>query len=710
MLLNPFKIFRIIVENPFHLDTETLPSNYNTKAIHIDRTLRQVSNTCKTYTHKKKGWWTNDLRELRAHSITLLRLAKQNGDSLSYRAYSIARSAFHKHCKAAKEAFMLGELEQLKELVKAQGISALFSQFKKKGPSIACPITPEKFMEASKKLFACFSTPKLLRMPSCTDAFNSLIAPIELVEVQRVLSSFKSRAPALNGFSPRDLREVADLLSGPISQIFNCSLNSGKFPLNWLDSCLFFIYKKGDKSDCSNYRSISIENPFLKTFMAVISKRLYSFSENNNLLPRLQFGFRKKHSTSSAATLLFELAKDRLNNGRRLYSCFFDFKKAFDFVDRSLLFIKLQILGVPFPICNLLFHILQNLKLHIRSDSQVSDAFYSTNGVPQGDPLSPLLFSLFTSNLPDSLAHVPPTLHGVSIPYLLFADDLVVLADSQEEIQIAIDSVVTFCEEFNLTINKLKTQYMVFYNGSLPVSQQTVSIGDTVLPNTNSFTYLGFTFTTRLRFSTHADHLCKKAESRIGLLFQRLPLHNLPLPSVISVFELYVLPIFRYGLFLWFPNCSSSSHSRINSVFTKFLKRYLRIPKHSNNALTYLLTQTEPLTYSLKNLLRSSYSSLTLPNIFSGYKPSIAEQISSDTVTYDPSEFLPEHYKHAPIPTVLSTDPTRRHKSLKYTFDTIHYSYCNNSVFHFPNDQCICKFCSQECIFFHFQCCPVGIL
>ena len=177
-----------------------------------------------------------------------------------------------------------------------------------------------------------------------------------------------------------------------------------------------------------------------------------------------------------------------------------------------------------------------------------------------------------------------------------------------------------------------------------------------------------------------------------------------------SVFELYVLPIFRYGLFLWFPNCSSSSHSSIDSVFTKFLKRYLRIPKHSNNALTYLLTQTEPLTYSLKNLLRSSYSSLTLPNIFSGYKPSIAEQISSDTVTYDPSEFLPEHYKHAPIPTVLSTDPTRRHKSLKYTFDTIHYSYCNNSVFHFPNDQCICKFCSQECIFFHFQCCPVGIL
>ena len=64
---------REIVENPFRLDTETLPSNYNTKAIQIDTTLRQVSNTCKTSTHKKKGWWTNDLRELRAHSIRSLK-------------------------------------------------------------------------------------------------------------------------------------------------------------------------------------------------------------------------------------------------------------------------------------------------------------------------------------------------------------------------------------------------------------------------------------------------------------------------------------------------------------------------------------------------------------------------------------------------------------------------------------------------------------
>ena len=565
-------------------------------------------------------------------------------------------------------------------------------------------------MEASKKLFACFPIPELIRVPSCTDIYNSLIIPINSEEVQGVLGRLKSRAPALNGLSPHDLKQMKELISEPLRQIFNFSLQIGKFPPNWLDSCLFFIYKKGCKLDCANYRSISIENPFLKTFMSLICKRLYSYSEANGLLPRYQFGFRKKHSTSSAATILFELAKNRLRGGKRLYSCFFDFKKAFDLVDRTLLFLKLQTLGIPFSICNLLFDVLQNLKLYIRNDTEVSNAFYSSNGVPQGDAVSPLLFSLFISDLPDSLAHVAPTLHGVPIPCLLFADDLVVLADSKEELQIAIDSVVTFCEEFNLTINTLKTQYMVFYNGSLPRSDVSVFIRDTTLSNTNKFTYLGFTFTTRLSFSTHANNLCNKAEARIGLLFHRLPLHNLPIKSVISVFDLYVLPIFRYGLFLWYPLCSTQSQNRINSVFTKYLKRYLRIPKHSDNALTHLLTNTQPLSYTLKNMLESSYSSLTLPDVFSGFRPLIAEYIPGDTLIYNASEQIPSHYRNTSLPTFLSTNPTRRHKVLSYTFDTVHYSYCNSSRFHFPSDSCICKFCLQPCPYFHYQLCPAGII
>ena len=98
----------------------------------------------------------------------------------------------------------------------------------------------------------------------------------------------------------------------------------------------------------------------------------------------------------------------------------------------------------------------------------VSDPFQTLNGVPQGDAISPILFSLFTSDLPDRLTHKAPTLNGIKIPYILFEDDLVLLAESKDELQSAINSVSAYCLDFNISINVEKTKYMVFYNGRLP--------------------------------------------------------------------------------------------------------------------------------------------------------------------------------------------------------------------------------------------------
>jgi hypothetical protein len=154
-------------------------------------------------------------------------------------------------------------------------------------------------------------------------------------------------------------------------------------------------------------------------------------------------------------------------------------------------------------LCSLLFFLYEKMTLYVKSNDMLSDPFSAFNGTPQGDNLSPLLFSLYTADLPSCLPHIGPTLNNVQVPYLLFADDTTVLASDKDELQIAIDAFTTYCDEYDLQINPTKTKYLVFHKGRLP-KKSNVYLRGIHIPRVNTATYLGITFSSRLSFSAHA--------------------------------------------------------------------------------------------------------------------------------------------------------------------------------------------------------------
>ena len=127
------------------------------------------------------------------------------------------------------------------------------------------------------------------------------LEPINKYEIRNVicnLNRHKSCGP--NDISPRLITEIVDELLRPLEYIYNKFMLTGIVPENLKLAKVIPVYKKGSKTEVSNYRSISLLNTFNKIFEKLIYKRIYSFLKKYNILNPVQFGFRQSHSTSLA--------------------------------------------------------------------------------------------------------------------------------------------------------------------------------------------------------------------------------------------------------------------------------------------------------------------------------------------------------------------------------------------------------------------------
>ena len=163
----------------------------------------------------------------------------------------------------------------------------------------------------------------------------------------------------------------------------------------------------------------------------------------------------------------------------------------------NLLWNKLADKGVSTKILNLLQSMYRNASCRVTASNTLSSSFPCRKGVKQGCNLSPLLFSLYISDLESYLEANNSgkiTLENLKVQLLLFADDLVLLADSEQGLQQSMNRSDEFCNTWDMKINAQKTNVIIF---NKPRNQPTpfFKIGEDTIKHSSNYKYLGITLT-----------------------------------------------------------------------------------------------------------------------------------------------------------------------------------------------------------------------
>ena len=163
---------------------------------------------------------------------------------------------------------------------------------------------------------------------------------------------------------------------------FNEILKSHYYPENLCKGIITPIHKQGEKTNPDNYRDITINSCLSKLFNLLLTKRLTTFTSDNQILKYNQIGFRKSFRTSYHVFTIKTIISKYLKENKKLYLCFVDFRKAYNSIWREALFYKLSAYyDVSTNFINILHNMYSKVYLSVRLPNSKTQFFSSNIGL-----------------------------------------------------------------------------------------------------------------------------------------------------------------------------------------------------------------------------------------------------------------------------------------------------------------------------------------
>ena len=266
--------------------------------------------------------------------------------------------------------------------------------------------------------------------------------------VRKVINKMSlGKAAGPSGIVPEMLKAAdssgASMIRDLIEDIFENSI-----PSEWQESHIVSVYKgKGDALNWSNYRG-------LKLIDQVMERVVEGFIRQRVVINNMQCGFMQSRGTTDAIFILRQLPEKHLVAGKPLYLAFIDLEKDHDRVSREVIWWCMRKLKIDEWLVRIVQSMYKEVKSRVRVGDDYSNSFDVRVGVHQGSVLSPLLFVIVLEALSMELR--------TGCPWeILYAENLMVSAQSMDELLVKLRTWRSEMEKKGLRVNIVKTKLMV---------------------------------------------------------------------------------------------------------------------------------------------------------------------------------------------------------------------------------------------------------
>ncbi|MFA0954709.1 RNA-directed DNA polymerase, partial [Klebsiella pneumoniae] len=389
-------------------------------------------------------------------------------------------------------------------------------------------------------------------------------------ELQRAVRALKNgKAAGVDGITAEMLKYGGAVLDVKLLELFNACYKCKKVPEEWKNAVIVPLYKgKGERCSCKNYRGISLLSVPGKVYGRLVIARVQEKTQQK--ISDVQGGFMPGRGCTDQIFTVQQIIEKCVAVRKKVYMAFVDLEKAYDRVDRECLWRVLEEYGVNGMLLGAIQAMYEGSKACVRVNGGLSEWFGVTAGVRQGCVMSPWLFNIFMdkcirmAEMNDRGLQVG----GRQLSVLLYADDALLLAESEVELQDLLNSLNESVSSMHLRINASKTKVLVVCgeNGDA----MDVTLGGERVERVSEFVYLGRMFDESGSLGGEIGRRVQAGRRVVGSMAGLAKSEVLSTQAKLAVYNSVLVPTVLYGSESWV--CLAEHTSKVNAVGMSFLR------------------------------------------------------------------------------------------------------------------------------------------